>query len=72
MAEMPKIGLGNYLRFYNTKRPHQTLGYRKPAEVFTPIPTPVATIEGDMVESLALDPLSIAGPKLNIAPILSS
>ena len=26
--------LGAYLRFYNDQRPHQTLGYRTPAEVF--------------------------------------
>jgi len=64
-----RIGLGNYFRFYNTERPHQTLGYRTPAEVFTLIPTPVATTEGGMVESLAPDPLRIAGPDLNIAPL---
>jgi putative transposase len=28
-------GLGEYLRFYNTERPHQSLGYRTPAEVYT-------------------------------------
>jgi len=27
-------GLGAYLRFYNTERPHQALGYRTPAEVY--------------------------------------
>jgi putative transposase len=29
-----KAGLDAYFRFYNTQRPHQTLGYRTPAEVF--------------------------------------
>jgi len=64
-----RIGLGNYFRFYNTERPHQTHVYRTPAEVFTSIPV-AATIEG-MVESLTPDPLRIAEPNLNIASILS-
>jgi len=64
-----RIGLGNYFRFYNTERPHQTHGYRTPAEVFTS--TPVEATNGDVVESLTPDPLRIAGPALNIAPILS-
>jgi len=64
-----RIGLGNYFRFYNTERPHQTHGYRTPAEVFTSIPVE-ATI-GGMVESLTPDPLRIAESTLNIASILS-
>jgi putative transposase len=32
-----RIGIGNYFRFYNTERPHQALGYRTPAEVYTAI-----------------------------------
>lgn len=27
-------GLGSYFRFYNTQRPHQSLGYRTPHQVF--------------------------------------
>ena len=64
-----RISLSNYFTFYNTERPHQALGYRTPAEVFTSIPVE-ATNEG-MVESLTPDPLRIAGPNLNIASILS-
>ena len=64
-----RIGLGNYFRFYNTERPHQALGYRTPAEVFTSIS--MESTEGGMVESLTTDPLRIAGPALSIAPILS-
>jgi len=64
-----RIGLGNYFRFYNTERPHQTHGYRTPAEVYSAIQVE-ATIRG-MVASLTPDPLRIAGPTLNIAPILS-
>ena len=64
-----RTGLGNYFCFYNTERPHQTHGYRTPAEVFTSILVE-ATSRG-MVESLPSDPLRIAGPTLNIAPVLS-
>ena len=64
-----RIGLGNYFRFYNTERPHQSHGYRTPAEVFTSIP--VEVISKGMVESLTLDPLRIAVPTLNTALILS-
>jgi len=64
-----RIGLGNYFRFYNTERPHQALGYRTPAEVFTS--TSVGATSTSMVESLTPDPFRIAVPALNIAPILS-
>jgi len=64
-----RIGLGNYFRFYNTERPHQTHGYRTPAEVFTSMT--VEATNGGMVESLTPDPLRIAESNLNIAPILS-
>jgi len=64
-----RTGLGNYFRFYNTERPHQALGYRTPTEVFTS--TPVEATSRGMVESLTPDPVRIAGPDLNIAPILS-
>ncbi len=64
-----RVGLGNYFCFYNTERPHQALGYRAPAEVFTS--TPVDATNRGMVESLTPDPLRIAGPTLNTAPILS-
>jgi len=67
-ARDARDGLGNYFRFYNTERPHQALGYRTPARV---IATPMATIKGGMVESLIQEPLGIAGPDLNFAPILS-
>ncbi len=64
-----RIGLGNYFRFYNTERPHQTHGYRTPDEVYSAIQVE-ATSTG-MVESLTPDPLRIAVPNLNTAPILS-
>jgi len=64
-----KAGISNYFRFYNTERPHQSLGYRTPAEVFNSIP--VEATSRSRVESLTLGPLRIAEPNLNIAPILS-
>ena len=70
-----KAGLEAYLHFYNTQRPHQALGYRTPAEVFS----------GDSVQSdeqskerrwpptrALVDLGKTAGPSLNIAPILSN
>ena len=70
-----KTGLGDYFRFYNTQRPHQALGYRTPAEVFS----------GDSAQSTehlterrwspsgaSVDPGKTAGLSLNIAPILSN
>ncbi|MFH1638827.1 MAG: integrase core domain-containing protein, partial [Chloroflexota bacterium] len=64
-----RISLGNYFRFYNTERPHQSHGYRTPAEVYCT--TMVEATNGSVVESLTSDPLRIAGPDLNIDPILS-
>jgi len=64
-----RINLGNYFRFYNAERPHQALGYRTPAEVFTS--TTVESAYGGVLESLTSDPLRIAEPNLNKASILS-
>ena len=62
-----RVRIGDYFRFYNTERPHQSLGYLTPAEVFTSIPVEVTQV--GMVESLTLDTMKTAGPTLNIAPI---
>ncbi len=64
-----RASLGDYFRFYNTEHPHQALGYQTPAEVFNLMPVEVTN--GGMVESLTSNTLRIAGPALNIAPILS-
>jgi len=64
-----RAGIGAYFCFYNTERPHQALGYRTPAEIFNSIPVEDTSV--GMVESLTPDPLRIAEPNLNIAPILS-
>ena len=33
-AHAARAGLEIYFPFYNTKRPHQSLGYRTPAELY--------------------------------------
>ncbi len=65
-----RISLGEYISFYNNDRPHQALGYRTPGEVFNS--TIVEVTNGGMVESLAPNTMRIAGPDLNITPILSN
>jgi len=64
-----KTSIGDYFRFYNTSRPHQALGYRTPAKVFSSILVEATSV--GMVESLTPDPLRIVEPDLNIIPILS-
>jgi putative transposase len=64
-----RTSLGKYFRFYNTERPHQALGYRTPARVFTSVLVEATNV--GMIKSLTSDPLRIAGPNLNIASILS-
>jgi len=61
-----KISLGNYFRFYNSERLHQSHGYRTPAEAYCT--TMIETTNGGMVESLTPDPLRIAGPDLKHCP----
>ena len=61
--------LGRYFNFYNTERPHQSLGYRTPAEEYFAMK--VETINGGMLESgrpiiYNLSPIRIAGPYLNL------
>ena len=60
-----RISLDNYFRFYNTRRPHQSCGYRTPVEVFTPHPTVVEPEERKMVKSLESYPLIATGFHLN-------
>jgi putative transposase len=62
-----RISLGAYFRFYNTSRPHQSMGYRTPAEVYTGI---LENTFSNMVESVATNTGGMAGLSLNKAPIL--
>jgi len=45
-----RVSLGEYFHFYNTERPHQSLDYRTPAEVFNS--TTVEVTSAGMIESL--------------------
>jgi putative transposase len=60
-----RLSLGDYFRFYNTQRPHQALGYRTPTEIF------VEATSNGVLESLVPSSLSMAGPNLSTAPVLS-
>jgi putative transposase len=63
-----RAGIGEYFRFYNTQRPHQALGYRTPAEVYS---TPMESVNRGMVESVEPITSGKAGSTLNRVPILS-
>jgi putative transposase len=63
-----RVGIGNYFRFYNAERLHQSLDYRTPAEVHAGA---VENIGTGVVESLVTNIVGMAGLSLNKAPILS-
>ena len=70
-----EAGLNAYFHFYNAQRPHQALGYRTPAEVFScsSDTSPEQQTERGWSPGRALVHYSgAAGPSLNIAPILSN
>ena len=63
-----RISLGEYLHFYNTTRPHQSLGYLTPWEVYTEA---VENACSNVVESLVTNTVGMAGLYLSQTPILS-
>jgi len=67
-ARDARVNLGKYFQFYNNQRPHQSLGYRTPAEVNG---IPAAIMKEGVVESLTSGQLIGAEPDLNITPVLS-
>lgn len=63
-----RLSLGEYFHFYNTSRPHQSLGYRTPAEMYAD------TMENtcnNVVESQLPNIVGMAGLSLMQAPILA-
>jgi putative transposase len=68
-AKEARIEIAKYIRFYNAERPHQSLGYKTPAEEY--YPEPIAEVKDDMLQfptSLVpiINPLSVAGVHLNL------
>lgn len=63
-----RISLGEYFHFYNTNRPHQSLGYRTPAEVYADAVENICT---NMVECVVANTVGMAGLSLSKTPILS-
>ena len=62
-----RISLGEYFRFYNTIRPHQSLDYRTPAEMHGYI---MENTVAKVVELRATNTVGIAGLSLRKAPFL--
>jgi putative transposase len=60
-----RYSFGKYFCFYNTERPHQSLEYRTPAEVYSGVRE---SIKGGMVQSPGLN---MAGFHLNLTTSLS-
>jgi putative transposase len=62
-AREARHSLALYFCFYNNERPHQSLAYRTPAEVYGL----VDSMKGDMIQSLSIK----AGFHLTVTPSLS-
>ena len=65
-------GIDAYLDFYNRERPHQSLGYRTPAQVFASgTSLRCLTDQESALSSREAESDSTAGVSLNLAPSLS-
>ncbi len=67
-AREARTEIARYIKFYNSERPHQSLGYKTPAEEY--YPEPIVEVKDDMLQfqtSLVpiINPLSVAGYHLN-------
>ena len=63
-----RISLGEYFRFYNGSRPHQSLGYRTPGEVYAGIVEDTSPI---VIESMVTNTAGAVGLSLSKDLILS-
>jgi putative transposase len=66
-----RTSLREYIRFYNTERIHQALGYRTPIEVYQSEESNIESITGGMVESLESNSSIPAGHHLKEVSVLS-
>ena len=64
-----RAGIRDYFHFYNDERPHQTLGYRTPSEVFS---GSMESVCQGVIESLTSSTPRTAEHDLNLVPILSN
>ena len=63
-----RAGLGRYFHFHNAQRPHQTHGYRTPADVFR---NGIESVCEGVIESVKSSTARTAGPDLRLDTILS-
>jgi Integrase core domain len=68
-AKAARLEISRYIAFYNAERPHQSLGYKTPAEEY--LANAIAAFQGPVLESetfrtLAMNPGRIAGSYLNL------
>ena len=59
-----RLNLGRYFAFYDLERPHQSLDYRTPAEVYGPCP---ARGPGDVAREAAGTPVALRAPSVPAA-----
>jgi transposase InsO family protein len=64
-----RIEIGEYIRFYNAERPHQSLGYKTPAEEHYAEPIEVVkehVLQSETTTVSISNPVRIAGLHLNL------
>ena len=70
MAEA-KLGPGRYFEFYNNERPHQSLDYRTPAEVYGAgrivAPDDTHWNGGERFAAAAVTPVALRAPSVTAA-----